>query len=57
MESSHGENIASHFLPWDSVYLHGKWETWPTAVGFKHGFNLGNKILQRGTNIKGKKKP
>lgn len=57
MESSHGENMASHFFPWDSVYLHGKWETWPTAVGFKHGFNLGNKILQSGTNIKGKKKP
>lgn len=57
VESGPGENMARHLFPWDSVYFYGKWEAWPTAAGFKLSFNPGKKILQRGTNIKGKKKP
>lgn len=43
VESGHGENLASHFSLRYSVYLSGKWEAWPRAVGFKLGFNPGIK--------------
>lgn len=55
LKSGHGGALASHLSLWDSVYLSGKWKTWPRAVDFKLGFNSGIKSYTEAPKVKVKR--
>lgn len=57
MESGHRENLANLFSLQDSVYLSGKWEAWPRAVGFELGFNPGIKSYKEAQTQDVKRNP